>query len=225
MDISLRSRPVRGALPVVGAAVIACLATLVLPCAALADRYYVYGPPPPPPPPPGYGYYYYEREPAYALVLGADIEGVVPVNVPRFVDQNDLTGGGGFKLRIGEQVRLRGGLRITPELGYGYDHLFATDDVGDSYSWDMHRVFGGVRLSFGRFLVPVLYGHLGYGWRVTGDPSVPQEGGLALDLGAALDLRVIPHVGFGAHIEYASIDAQPYVPQWLAMGLHADLVF
>jgi hypothetical protein len=153
-----------------------------------------------------------------------DFEGAIPVNAPQ-LDGNTLTGGGGIKLRFGEQFRLQSGVRITPELGYGYDHLFASDDAGDAYSWDFHRLFGGARLSFGRFLVPVIYGHIGYGWRVTADPSVPQEGGLALDIGGALDLRVIPHFGIGAHIEYATIDAQDYAPQWIATGLHADLTF
>ncbi|MGA2449594.1 MAG: hypothetical protein ABTD50_13000 [Polyangiaceae bacterium] len=189
---------------------------------------YGYGPPPPyvygPPPPPRYRYSRYDPEPPYAFVLAVDFEGAIPVNAPQ-LGGNTLTGGGGIKLRFGEQIRLQGGVRITPELGYGYDHLFASDDAGDAYSWDFHRLFGGARLSFGRFLVPVIYGHIGYGWRVTGDPSVPQEGGLALDVGGALDLRVIPHFGIGVHIEYATIDAQDYAPQWIATGLHADLTF
>ena len=45
------------------------------------------------------------------------------------------------------------------------------------------------------------------------------------DVGGALDLRVIPHVGLGAHIEYATIDAQPYTPEWIALGLHVDIIF
>jgi hypothetical protein len=158
-------------------------------------------------------------------MIAADLEGAVPINPPHFVDGNDLTGGGGFKFRIGEQIRLRGGLRLTPEVGYGYDHLFATDDVGNSYDWDMHRLFTGVRLGFGRVVVPVIYGHIGYGWRVTGDPSVPQEDGFAFDFGGALDIRVIPHFGFGAHIEYARIAEQFDSPEWVAMGVHADVLF
>jgi len=26
-------------------------------------------------------------------------------------------------------------------------------------------------------------------------------------------------------VEYAAIDAQPYTPKWLALGLHADVAF
>jgi hypothetical protein len=54
---------------------------------------------------------------------------------------------------------------------------------------------------------------------------VNQEGGLAVDVGGAIDLRVVPHLGIGAHVEYATIDAQPYAPQWIATGLHADITF
>jgi hypothetical protein len=91
----------------------------------------------------------------------------------------------------------------------------------------MHRLFGGVRLAFGRVVTPGFYAHLGYGWRDTGDPTVPpsSNGGLAFDGGFLLDIHVIPHFGFGGHIEYVTIDAQPYTPQWLAFGLHGDVVF
>jgi hypothetical protein len=201
---------------------------------------YTQAPPPPPPPPPDYygqpppppryyyrrRAYYEEREPPYQLELGFDLEGAVPVNLPRFLDGNDVEGGGGFKVRLGEQVHLQGGLGFTIEGGYAFDHLFASDDAGDvAYSWDMHRFFGGVRLAFGHVLVPVIYAHVGYGWRDTGDPTVPEAGGLAFDVGGALDLRIIPHLGLGAHVEYATIDAEPYAPQWVAFGLHADLYF
>jgi hypothetical protein len=189
---------------------------------ARAQRYYVtYGPPPPP----GPRYYYSERDPVYALALGVDFEGAIPVNVPQFLDGNNLEGGVGIKARIGEQIRLRYGMRITPEAGYGYDHLFAKDDIGDAYTWDMHRLFGGVRLAFGRILVPVIYAHVGYGWRTTGDPTVPTADGVAFDVGGALDLRVVPHFGIGVHAEYATIDAQPYAPEWVAIGMHADVTF
>jgi hypothetical protein len=158
------------------------------------------------------------------LALGFDLEGAVPVNLP-VLDGNNVQGGGGFKVRIGEQFRLRPRLRITPEVGYAYDHLFASDDIGNSYDWDMHRVFVGARLSFGHFIAPALYGHLGYGWRVTGEPDVPQASGFAWDVGAALDFRFIPHLGLGVHIEYDELDANPYAPEWVTFGGHADIIF
>jgi hypothetical protein len=200
---------------------------------ASAQGYYQYDygrPPPPPPrgyyygsaPPPPPRYYAVDREPPYALQLGLDLEGAVPVGVN--VPQGDLSGGGGFKVRVGEQLSFPG-IRFTPEVGYGYDHLWANDAAGNQYGWDMNRIFGGARLAFGRILVPVVYAHVGYGWRQTAATYVTGgNGGLAYDVGGALDLRVIPHFGFGAHLEYAAIDI-PYQPQWVALGLHADLIF
>ncbi len=142
----------------------------------------------------------------------------------RFQSGNDLSGGGGFKLRVGDQIRFPR-LRFTPEVGYGFDHLFATDDATYSYAWDMHRLFAGARVGFGRFIVPTFYAHVGYGWRDTADPTVASASGVAFDAGFALDFHVIPHLGFGGHVEYAAIDAEPYTPQWLALGLHADIAF
>jgi hypothetical protein len=156
--------------------------------------------------------------------LGFDLEGAAPLATPRFPSGNDLSGGGGFKVRFGDQIHLRR-LRVTPEGGYAYDHLFATDDTGAAYAWDMHRLFGGVRVAFGRVVTPGFYGHLGYGWRDTGDPTVAQAGGLAFDAGFFLDFHLVPGFGFGGHIEYVTVDAQPYTPQWIAIGLHGDFVF
>jgi hypothetical protein len=192
---------------------------------ARAD-YYVRVVTPPPPPPP---VYYYPAppqrvEPTHRLDLGFDLEGAIPINVNN-TDSTSVKGGGGFKLRIGDQIRVGRGVRLTPELGYAYDHMFANDVAGDQYNWDINRVFGGVRLSFGRWVVPVFYAHLAYGWRGTSDPNVQSVGGLGFDVGGALDIRVIPHFSFGVHIEYSTIDAQPVVPEWVALGLHADIIF
>lgn len=164
-------------------------------------------------------------QPRHRVDLAFDGEGAVPLMDRRFPQSgNDLSGGGGFKVRIGEELRWPR-FRFTPELGYGYDHLFATDDAGNSYAWDMHRIFAGARVGFGHFVVPTFYGHLGYGWRDTGDPVVNDASGLAWDTGFALDFHVVPHFGFGGHIEVAGIEAQPYAPHWLALGLQADIAF
>jgi hypothetical protein len=153
-----------------------------------------------------------------------DFEGAVPLSVPQ-LDGNTLTGGGGFKVRAGEQIRLQGGMRFTPEIGYGYERLFASDDQGDAFDWDLHRLFAGARLGFGHFVEPIIYAHAGYGWQVTGDPNAQGNGGFAFDVGAALDFRIIPHIGFGAHVEYAAIDIQPDQVSWLALGVHGDILF
>jgi hypothetical protein len=139
-------------------------------------------------------------------------------------DGNRFRGGSGFKLRVGDQISMGPGLRLTPEALYAYDRLFAADDYGDAYDWDTSRLMVGLRVGFGRFVVPSLYGHVGYGWRSTGDPTLGDANGFAGDFGGALDLRFWRHLQLGAHVEYASIDATPYAPSWLAFGLHMDVV-
>jgi hypothetical protein len=189
--------------------------------------YAPYPPPPPPPPPPPSPYYreYYgqPREPVSALAIGLDLEGAVPVNTPQLADGNNLTGGEGIKLRVGSQFRVAPGVRFTPEVGYGYDHLYASDNISNSYAWDLNRLFGGVRLAFGNILVPSVYAHVGYGWRTTGEPFVNEGNGIAIDLGGAIDIRLYRRLQFGIHGEWATIDAQPYAPEWVAIGAHIDV--
>ncbi len=193
-----------------------------------AQRYY-YGPPPPPPP--GYAYgppprrAYYEEP--YAFQLGFDLEGAAPLNAPSVPGggPSAIGGGGGFKVRLGEQLRLPAVL-LTPEVGYGFDHLWAADNLGNGYDWSINRFFAGARLGFGRIIVPTLYAHVGYGWRQTDAAYVTgEDGGLAFDVGGALDFRVARHADLGVHLEYAQIALSQDAPQWLGIGGHLDLLF
>src|ERR1700733_12295673 len=59
-----------------------------------------------------------EYEPRHSFDLAFDGEAAVPLMDRRFQSGNDLSGGGGFKVRVGEQIRFPR-LRFTPELGYG----------------------------------------------------------------------------------------------------------
>lgn len=206
--VSVERGVVGRAIPMGAACALAFAAALFVSRDACAQRYYVV----------------YDDEPWARFNVGIDGEGAVPLSAPVPLSGNNLSGGGGFKIRFGEQFRFAR-VRIIPEVGYAYDHLFATDDIGDAFAWDMHRVFGGLRVGFGRVIVPGFYAHLGYGWRDTGDPTVRDEEGVAFDVGAMLDIHVVPRLGFGAHAEYATIDAQPFAPHWLALGLHVDIVF
>jgi hypothetical protein len=188
-----------------------CLVVLCLPRVAHAQRYYVV---------------YRGDDGRGGFDLGFDAEGAAILSQPHLLGGETLSGGSGFKVRLGEQFRFRGlGLRLTPEVGYGYEHLWATDDLGDAYAWNTNRVFAGVRLGFGRVVVPTIYAHAGYGWRLTGDPLLANANGPAFDAGFALDIYPVRRFGIGGHIEYVTIDSQPGTPQWLALGLHADIIF
>ena len=130
------------------------------------------------------------------------------------------------KLKIDEELppTLPAMWRVL-KLGYGYEHLYASNVASDAFAWDTHRAFAGARLGLGYILVPTIYGHVGYGWRSTGDVLVANASGMTYDVGGALDLHIIPHIGIGAHAEYNVFSAQPYSTQWVALGLHADIEF
>lgn len=163
-----------------------------------------------------------ERERGAPVAIAFDYERGAIVAAPRPPSGATLAGTNGFKVRVGTEIHAPL-VRLTPELAYGFQHLVAGDSR-PAYSWDNHRLLMGARLGVGEVVVPSIYGHFGYGWRSSDDPTVPLDGGGAFDLGFALDFRFLPHVGFGGHIEYASLDTQ-YAPRWLAAGLQADVAF
>ncbi len=141
--------------------------------------------------------------------LGVDLDGALPVD-----SHGTLDGGGGFGIRLGHQVHLPA-LRVTPELDYGYMHLFGANGWPDLTT---HRIEGGLRLGIGELLVPFAFLHGGYGWRVS-DGS-----GFAIDLGVGLDLTLGP-LSVGAHAGYASIAADPNDPKWVILGFDGAIVF
>jgi hypothetical protein len=175
--------------------------------------------------------YYVRRAPEQmgtGLNLGLDLEGASDATPPQ---NTSGEGGGGFKLRIGAEIR-RPYLRIIPEGGFGYTHLFVSDNAGDNVGWNMERLFVGVRIGFGEVIVPIIYGHIGYGWRTTGTndtigagSAVPGASGLTGDGGIGLDFHFIRHVGFGLHAEYVTVQANPATPDWIAVGAHMDVRF
>ncbi len=160
--------------------------------------------------------------------LGIDGDATAIVS-PASSDTNLNNYGAGFKLRFGDQFRLRYGLRLTPEVGWAFDHLFPAGS-SDAAPWNMNRVFAGARLGFGRFVVPTLYAHAGIGFRTLGTgPTMGALGqnttGIAFDAGVAVDFYLTRHFAIGPHFEVVDIDTQPSNPQWLAFGAHADIVF
>ena len=144
---SILRRPV---LNVALAAGCACAAVMFAPKEARAD-----------------GYYYYGGRPASSgssyghFDLG--IDGDATALLAPSPDKNNLsTLGSGVKLRLGDHFRFRGGLNLTPEVGYAFDHIFSENSGTPE---NMNRFFAGLRIGFGRYVVPTLYGHIGYGFR------------------------------------------------------------
>jgi Outer membrane protein beta-barrel domain len=152
---------------------------------------------------------------------------------------NLSTLGSGLKIRFGDRIGLRYGLHLTPEVGYAFDHVFAENGNlanGAPGAENMNRLFAGVRLGFGKWVIPTIYAHVGYGFRsvstdgtVAGNAaSVPGTNGPTFDTGIAVDFKLAKHLMIGPHAEYVFVDAAPAGlsnPQWLAFGGHIDILF
>lgn len=228
MALSRSSRRAVRALTLAGTAAVAFAGVMFASKPAHAQRYYYYARPAPPPPSYGYGYgpRSYYAEPPQLFQLGLDLEGVAPLNPPSVGGQTVIGGGIGFKVRAGEQFNFPTGVHFTPEVLYAYDHLWAQDNFDNSYDWSMNRVAAGARLGIGRIIIPTVYAHIGYGWRQTDATYVTGEnGGLAFDVGAALDFKLAPRFTFGGHLEYTQVALSTDTPQWLAVGGHLAFLF
>jgi hypothetical protein len=147
-------------------------------------------------------------------MIAVDAEGAIPTTPSAL-----LSGGGGFGVRLGEQLHLPL-VRLTVEAGYAYAQLVKEDAPAN---WTIHRAQLGGRLGLGELIVASLFAHGGYGWRFTHDDSYG-GGGFAYDAGLAVDLN-LGFLSLGVHGAYNHVDAQPVPPQWISLGVDAAVVF
>lgn len=103
--------------------------------------------------------------------------------------------GWGAGVRFGRQWNLTL-IKLTPELGFSYHDL---SGPADTKAWNI--LFGGrVGIDFG--LEPLVFAHAGVGHYSSVDAS---QTSFAYDIGAALDLTLLPVVSFGAHVMESGI--------------------
>ena len=155
---------------------------------------------------------------AHAQTVGVDLDGMTPVgSSPGYARTGE-----GASVRIGYRFGLPL-VSLTPEIGYGYMHLGA---AGNNPDIDVNRLFIGARLGFGEILVPSVYAHFGYGFVGTTNTPLNPDNGVTVDAGVALDLRIVPHFGFGIHGGYATVaSSTPGSVDWINYGVQADLSF
>ena len=159
------------------------------------------------------------------ISLGGDVDVGLPVGqtgTPTY-----LSTGAGFDLRFGYRFQIPyQPLYITPQLSAGYMDLAA----------HLIRVRPGVRVSFGRLVVPFAQVHVGYGWAsfdpagtqdMMGTPSV-SAGGIAFDASAGVDLAIVRRLHVGAHLGYNIVNVSqvgamttPLHAKWINVGLGA----
>ena len=125
--------------------------------------------------------------------------------------------GGGGAVRLGRKMEFIL-VSLTPEIGGSYDHFNGSNNDA------IYRGFIGARLGFGKLIEPSAFAHIGVG---RFDANVGSHTAPVFDGGIALDLTFLPLINLGAHASYNSLFAQGNYASfnWLALGLHAALVF
>jgi hypothetical protein len=159
------------------------------------------------------------------IAIGGDFDVGLPV--AQTTTQSYLGTGAGFDLRLGYRFRIPyQPVFITPEVAAGYMDLAA----------HVIRVRPGVRVAFGRFVIPYAHVHVGYGWTsfdplgtsdIMATPFV-SAGGLAFDTGAGVDFAVLRRLLVGAHLGYNIVNVAqaapttlPFRAKWINIGLNA----
>jgi hypothetical protein len=139
----------------------------------------------------------------------------------------------GLGARLGWRFDL-GPVWLQPETGGSF---VTVTRVKDGYPMYVPRFLWGGRLglSVSRVVQPSVFGHGGVGWRVN------EARGPAADVGVALDLTLVPHFSFGAHLAYNFVGADHtigpnyammMIPSltreaiaWLSAGVHGGFTF
>jgi hypothetical protein len=120
--------------------------------------------------------------------------------------------GWGIGGRFGHQWNLAL-IKITPEVGFSY-HDFSGPP--DTTAWN---ILAGGRFGVDLGLEPLVFAHAGVGHysSIGGDHT-----SFGYDIGAALDLTILPVVNFGAHVMEAGIAGSNNADalSWLEVGGH-----
>ncbi|HTQ06709.1 MAG TPA: hypothetical protein VMI54_22790 [Polyangiaceae bacterium] len=137
--------------------------------------------------------------------LGIDIGADLPNN-------SGSKDGLGFGLRLGHQWNLAI-IKIIPEIGFDYHDFGGPPDV------TAFRFVGGGRVGVDLGIEPLVFAHAGIGhWSGVG----ASDTNLGYDVGAALDLTMLPIVSFGAHVMETGIAGGSNTDSfnWLEIGGH-----
>jgi hypothetical protein len=140
-----------------------------------------------------------------------------------FVTSEKLDNGAGGAVRLGREFDAVL-ISITPEIGGSYHSL---DGVFDA---SLYRGFAGLRLSLGKLIEPGIFGHVGYGYIAFQDIAGAfdeSHGALSYDVGATLDLTLLPVLDVGIHGAYNGLtgDSRFKRVNWVNAGGHVSVQF
>jgi hypothetical protein len=124
--------------------------------------------------------------------------------------------GWGVGMRFGHEWDLLL-LSLTPEMGFRYHDFSGRADA------TTFAVFGGGRVGINFVLKPNVFVHAGVGHL----GGIAPQTSLAYDLGAAIDVTLIPVIDFGPHVMLAGIagDENTDAFTWLEIGGHLTFNF
>jgi len=159
----------------------------------------------------------WSRPAAAESTLGVDLN---------FNDANDLsdTQGAGVDVYFGPRMDLKL-LDLTTELSLGFH------DFGGELDPAVYRLMAGGRLGIPFVIRPSVFAHLGVGHLRFNDPLGADERdgrtNLAADVGAALDLSIIPAVDLGIQVSYNVVagDDNNAAFDWMLAGAHVVFIF
>jgi hypothetical protein len=134
-----------------------------------------------------------------------------------FPDGTNNGDGWGLGLRYGREWKLAI-LTLTPEFDFSYHNFSGPNDATTL------AFMGGGRLGIDFIIEPSVFAHAGVG-HVDG-VGISQTS-LGYDVGAALDLTVLPVIDFGPHLIFAGIAGDhsndPFT--WMEIGGHISFNF
>jgi hypothetical protein len=115
-------------------------------------------------------------------------------------------------------------ISLTPEIGGSYHALNGVFDAS------LYRGFAGIRLSLGKVIEPGIFGHVGYGHIGFDDAAGAfdqSHGAFSYDVGATLDLTLLPVLEVGIHGAYNGLagDSEFKRVEWVNAGGHVSVQF
>jgi hypothetical protein len=150
------------------------------------------------------------RANASGTTVAVDIDYAAPID-------SDTDSGGGFGVRLGYEAVLPF-VVATPEL------VFTWDKFSNNLDPRVYRGLAGIRLGVGEELRSGAFFHMGIG---NIQPDLPDYShtDLSYDLGAFLELAVLPSFNLGAHVAYNRVTGGPNALQWASAGGQLAFVF
>jgi hypothetical protein len=143
-----------------------------------------------------------------------------------FNDANDLTDtrGAGVDVFFGPRMDLTL-LDLTTEISLGFH------DFGGEMDPAVYRAMAGGRLALDLLIRPSVFAHLGVG-HLRYDDLLASDGrtgrtNVGADLGAALDLSILPNLDLGLQLSYNVVAGNNEDPafDWMQAGAHVVFVF